>query len=247
MVGVLVAAILGFITFAWHAAKSQRASSPQAEYARLADLKTGVTLNRFRAALDGAEPDRRAAVENEPGRHRYLFARPYEIVLAVTDSDETVLSFAVMARRQHFHPTFKIPGERAVVLGETYPAQAWSRPGAIGSNCGNPIEYFEISGSQSNARPIARAVGMRDTGKTPDQQLNLVCAIENKAAECRALLSGDARLQHRAVPCLLSDPRVDRLRRRLPVNVYAQGDAFLPLSYDLITPFAYEIDALTSG
>lgn len=214
----------------------RRASSPEAEYERLAELGAGVTLARFDEVLDD-EPDLQTSTEG--GLRRNIYKRPYVYVLAVTNPDSTVVSFAVMVREPDFHPDFG-----GVVLGKTVPFEAWETPGALVGACGNPGEYFEVSQGPAGAMPKVRAVGFSGLGGHDDTQFDPLCQADEQLDACDAYLVGDAALSTEAVDCFTSSPSGQRLRSTLRPNLYAEGMPNQDLSYELISIRTPEVTAL---
>ena len=202
---------------------------PDAEYERLEQLRAGIPLSQFQDILDEEDADVRRFPE---GLIRHLYVRDYDYVLAVTDADQTVVSFSVMVREEDFHPTFS----DRIVLGETTVASAWDTPGALAGVCGRPVQYFERSRDPSIAEPRVQALGVSGNGYVTESDLDLVCNADSALEACKSYLTGDAELaEGAAVDCFLNSAEGRTLREGLRPNVYAESAPHKPLLYEHLT------------
>jgi hypothetical protein len=215
----------------------QRAKTPQAEYERLAKLRAGITLSRFQEILE--EDEAHVQRSGSSGFKRHIFGRPYDYVLAVTDKNQTVVSFSVMVRKDGFYPTF---GDGDIVLGQKTLAAAWDTPGALAGVCGKDVAYFERT-ELSSADPVVRAVGIYARGHADEKDLELLCNAERQLYRCDGYLAGEADLSSEAVGCFPSTAEGKQLRQNLRPNIYAEGALYQELPIELLTPSEPEIIA----
>jgi hypothetical protein len=207
------------------------------EYNRLVKLRAGFTLATFTAAL--GPPVFREVSDDRKWTESTFRGRGYWVqTVSRRDASTAVVMYSVTSCSTGFNPTFQLPDGTNVKLNRSTLASVQSDPEQVSA------DYF-APGATANAHFLEIRYG-----GNPDNYKSFAWGFDDACLNLPNWSAYTTEKLYKALPSgtfhgsvAQADPEVQRLRRRLPVNTYAETAPLAGFA-DVINSFQIGVNRL---